>query len=191
MHAYPWERSIRLRSEGDLRPNTLLALFLAITALASPLGVASAQERPADSGSGSGLLGRPPDHLFGAGSMMLTVHPFIDTSRYPLVTDNLDGGYLRVSQYFVATFRNSYGDRSWVLALERHWGSRSLSMVEFGLGYRVGIVTGYDERLIGFARHTPVLPIGGVVASINAGPVGGSMFWAYRAIALEGSVRCC
>ncbi len=163
----------------------------ALGAIAAIPGSGLAQEATPSSGGGSGIFGHVPEHLFAAGSMVLTIHPFIDTSRYDLITDRNDGGYLRVSQFFVATFRNSYHGRSWVVAVERHWGSRSLWKLDLGLGYRAGIVTGYDERLIWLAEHTPVLPIGGVVASINAGAVGGSVFWAYRAIALEANVRCC
>ena len=28
----------------------------------------------------------------------------------------------------------------------------------FGVGYRLGLVTGYDERLVSWAEHTPILP---------------------------------
>lgn len=142
-------------------------------------------------GEGGGLLGRAPEQPVSMGSMVLTVHPFIDQSKYDLISDRMDGGYVRVSQLFLAGFRNSYGDQSWVVAVERHWGSASLWRFDVGVGYRVGIITGYDERLVGLAGHTPVLPLGGIVGWVNLGPVGTNVYWAYRAISLEMALRCC
>lgn len=142
-------------------------------------------------GQGQGILGRAPAHPVASGSMVLTIHPFIDTSKYERVSDDIDGGYVRFSQAFVALFQNSYSGESWIFGIERHWGTASWGFLEVGAGYRAGIVTGYDEQLIGIARHTPILPVGGVVGWIYLGPVGGNVFWAYRAISLELTARCC
>ena len=154
----------------------------------------AAPSDPADARRGAvggGIFGRAPAQSLGGGSMMLAVHPFIDTSKYPLVTDDMDGVYVRYGQLFAARFINSYGDTSWVVAIERHWGSRSLWVMDFAVGYRAGIITGYDERLVWLGRYTPVLPLGGIVGSVHVGPVGGNVFWAYRAISIEAAVRCC
>ncbi|MDX1493821.1 MAG: hypothetical protein R3253_07180 [Longimicrobiales bacterium] len=143
------------------------------------------------SDDGWSLLGRPPKEPLAVGSMLYAVHPFIDTSKYKLISDNMDGAYVRSGQLFLAGFRNSYNDQSWVVAVERHWGTTSLWLLDFGVGYRAGIVTGYDERLVWLAGYTPILPLWGVVGWVHAGPVGGTAFWAYRAISLEATLRCC
>ena len=58
-----------------------------------------------------------------------------------------------------ATFINSFGKRAYSAGVQGHiarWNSR---IVSAGLGYRVGLVTGYDERFIRLAGKTPVLPL--------------------------------
>ena len=62
------------------------------------------------------------------------------------------------------------------------------SFTEFGVGYRVGLVTGYDERLVSWAENVPVLPFGGVLAWVDVGPFALDVYYVYRAITLETSV---
>jgi hypothetical protein len=64
------------------------------------------------------------------------------------------------------------------------WGAS-----DFGAGYRVGLVTGYDERLVTWAEDVPVLAFGGLVGWFEAGPFGRDVWYVYRAITLETSVR--
>ena len=140
---------------------------------------------------GGGLLGRRPAEPIAVSTIVLVIHPFIDRSQHDVISDKLDGVSIRVGHWFFAQFRNSYGDTSRIFGVERHWGTRTWGLLEFGAGYRTGIVTGYDERLIGLGKHTPLLPLLGVVGWTHAGPVGVNVFWAYRAAAIEGAFRCC
>jgi hypothetical protein len=58
-----------------------------------------------------------------------------------------------------ATFINSFGKRAYSAGLQQtvaRWDSRIVSL---GLGYRAGLVTGYDRRFIRLAGKTPVLPL--------------------------------
>ena len=59
--------------------------------------------------------------------------------------------------YFGATFINSFGSRSLTAGVQRNLVPRS-GPSPVALGYRVGIVTGYDERFLAIAGKTPVLP---------------------------------
>ena len=70
-------------------------------------------------------------------------------------------GLLAVSwgRIYGATFINSFGERAYSAGVQgpiARWDSRIVSV---GLGYRVGLVTGYDERFIRLAGKTPVLPL--------------------------------
>ena len=58
-----------------------------------------------------------------------------------------------------ATFVNSFGKRSYTGGLQGTLASWSSPVVSLGLGYRAGLVTGYDERLFPLAGKTPVLPL--------------------------------
>jgi hypothetical protein len=58
-----------------------------------------------------------------------------------------------------------------------------------GVGYRVGLVTGYDERLFALANYTPVLPFAGLLVSADIGPLGIESVYVYKAITLEASLR--
>lgn len=90
--------------------------------------------------------------------------------------------------WFGATFVNSYGDRTFIFGVERNWVDLRRGWLGVGAGYRVGLITGYDERLLEIARHTPVLPFGGVLLWTKIGPVGLDAYYVYRAITLETSI---
>lgn len=172
-----------VRAVGMPVPRSCLLALGVLLTLASPAHIL-AQE-------GGGIFGRKPVQPVAVSSIVLAVHPFIDRSTYPLITSRFDGTSIRVSQWFLGEFTNSYHDRSIIAAVERHWGSVRWGLLELGAGYRAGIVTGYDERLIGIAEHTPVLPLFGVVGWTYVGPIGVNVFYAYRAASVEGAVRCC
>lgn len=87
--------------------------------------------------------------------------------------------------WFAATLVNSYDERTFILGVERNWLSLRSGAFGAGAGYRVGLVSGYDERLIGVARHTPVLPFAGVLAWARVGFIGADVYYVYRAISLE------
>jgi hypothetical protein len=58
-----------------------------------------------------------------------------------------------------------------------------------GIGYRAGLVTGYDENLVSWAEDLPIIPFGGIVGWVDVGPLGVDVFYVYRAITLESSIR--
>jgi hypothetical protein len=145
--------------------------------------VMSQQEDPGS--DPSGIFGREPDRRRLIAGMW-AMHPF--EPHFPEM-DHTRGFGAQLSQWFVATFVNSYDVRAFVAGLERYWLERRVSLVDVGIGYRLGIVTGYDERLLTFARHTPLLPFGGLLLWAEVGPVGADLFYVYRAITFEGSLR--
>jgi hypothetical protein len=114
------------------------------------------------------------------------LHPF--EPQFPEVEWTRGWG-LVWGQWFGATFINSYDERAFIAGLERSWASTRRGRLAAGVGYRVGIVTGYDERLIVWAEHTPILPFGGVMLWSDLGPLGVDVVYVYRAITFETSIR--
>ena len=117
---------------------------------------------------------------------ILAMHPY--NPKFPEV-EWTRGFSVAFSQWFAATFVNSYDERSFIAGIERDWLRGSWGVSDFGAGYRVGLVTGYDERLVAWAEDVPVLAFGGLVGWFEAGPFGLDVYYVYRAITLETSVR--
>lgn len=64
-----------------------------------------------------------------------------------------------VGRTYLATYVNSYGTRSWSAGIQgefRQWGTPRARLL---LGYRAGVLTGYDERFLAVAGRVPVLPL--------------------------------
>lgn len=114
------------------------------------------------------------------------LHPF--EPQFPEV-EWTQGFGITVSHWFAATFVNSYDERSFIVGVERYWARGDWGITDFGVGYRVGLVTGYDERLVSWAEYVPVLPFAGLVGWIDAGPLALDVYYVYRAITLETAVR--
>lgn len=66
---------------------------------------------------------------------------------------------LRWGKAFGATFVNSYGDRGYSVGVQNTLARWNWAPLPLHLDYRVGVVTGYDERFIELARRTHVLPL--------------------------------
>ena len=110
------------------------------------------------------------------------MHPF--EPQFPELDGTRGFGGLW-GHWFGATFVNSYDERTFIAGIERTWASLRRGPFATGVGYRVGLITGYDERLIALARHTPVLPFGGILLWTQTGPVSVDAYYVYRAITLE------
>ena len=139
-----------------------------------------------DSGESSGIraiLGKTPDRRRIIPGMW-AMHPF--HHEFPKL-DPTSGVAIQFSTWMFASFVPSYGDRSFVAAVERNWIVGDWRALRFGAGFRAGLMTGYDEQLIELARHTPVLPFAGLLIWSQLGPVGVDVFYVYRAITLEAS----
>ncbi len=175
---------------GALVTLALLAAWAA-AAPASGLSGQDGEERSAapeapdgDRGWLGAVLGRRPDRNRFIGGLW-AMHPF--EPQFPELDGTRGFGGL-YGHWFGATFINSYGERTFIFGVERNWLAVRRGPFGVGSGYRVGVITGYDERLMELARHTPVLPFGGVLVWTQLGPVGIDSYYVYRAITLEVSV---
>jgi hypothetical protein len=170
---------------GALLVATATASAAPRAAAQTPGRVAADVAAPEASTGAPAMFGRRPDRRRIIPGMW-ALHPY--EPQFPEL-DWTRGFGAQVSHWFVATFVNSYDARGWVGGLERYWLERTRGVLTFGVGYRVGVVTGYDERLFELARHTPVLPFVGLLVWGDAGPIGVDVFYVYRAITFEGSLR--
>lgn len=98
------------------------------------------------------------------------------------------GGGVQVDSWFAAAFVNSYDALSLTAGLERDWLDAQVAGLGVGVGYRVGLLTGYDGQLIELADKTPVLPYAGLHLWVQKGLIAVDAFYVYRALAFEASI---
>lgn len=85
--------------------------------------------------------------------------------------------------FYGATFTNSYGERSVAAGIQRSFTSPKDGSLTTALGYRVGLVTGYDQRFLGVAGKTPALPFAQLVGSLDHRKLGVEL--AYSGLAVS------
>lgn len=106
---------------------------------------------------------------------MATFH-FEPGSRDDRWNNNLIAG--AYNGYFAGTLVNSFDDRAFAFGIQRDWATQQLSEnVTNTVGYRVGLITGYDERMTPIAEYTPVLPFPQVTDDIMWKHVGIELSW--------------
>lgn len=76
------------------------------------------------------------------------------------------------------TFTNSFGNRSFTAGIQRTVARGHDATVVPSVGFRVGLVSGYDKRFISIASRTPVLPMAQIVGDLETGPTGVELGWA-------------
>ncbi|WP_119343631.1 hypothetical protein [Facilibium subflavum] len=102
------------------------------------------------------LKGTQPDNAVYLG--MFTWHFNPQSRQDDRWSNNLIGGLYK--SIFVGTLLNSFSDRAFVFGIQRNVYTDQLSQnMQMNIGYRLGLITGYDERMSEFAKYSPVLPI--------------------------------
>ncbi len=85
--------------------------------------------------------------------------------------------------YFAGTFINSFYDRGYAVGVQRMWDTEQLSdNFKNSVGYRLGLVTGYDERLMPIAGKTPVLPFPQIIDDLTWKNVGIEFSWCFDTV---------
>lgn len=153
----------RLFYPTDNRQTRLPPMTVALRSLAYALSLAlasaTAAAQPAlavaatDSTADSTVTPRPRDVRLYVG--MTTLH-FEDVGAGPS-NDRLVA--VSWGRYYAATFINTFGVRSWSAGVQGEFRRRGAPVGALSLGYRAGLITGYDERFIELAGRTPVLPL--------------------------------
>ncbi|WP_440683079.1 hypothetical protein [Cysteiniphilum halobium] len=102
------------------------------------------------------LKGTQPDNALYLG--MFTWHFNPESRAHDRWSNNLVGGLY--NSIFVGTLLNSFSDRAFVVGVQRNLYTNQLSQNnQVNVGYRLGMMSGYDQRMSDFAKYLPVLPI--------------------------------
>jgi hypothetical protein len=122
----------------------------------------------------------------------IRLHVGMWTSHLSNFSKGLDANWLVAMGWrgvYGGTFVNSFGSRAFAVGIERPLVRDEGAGLSTGLGYRVGFVTGYDERLIGFAGKTPVLPALQVMGDVAVGRTGLELAWAGKVATMSPFMR--
>ena len=88
---------------------------------------------------------------------MFTWHFNPESRRDDRWINNLVGGVYH--SIFFGTFLNSFSDRAFVAGIQRNLYTYKISQnASTDVGYRLGIISGYDKRMADIAEYLPVLP---------------------------------
>ncbi len=90
--------------------------------------------------------------------------------------------------YFAGTFITTHGPRGWVGGFERSWWEGRAGPVRTMIGFRAGLVYGYDHRLGYVADAIPILPYAQPVALARWGPVSLDVSYTWVVASVTGGV---
>lgn len=92
--------------------------------------------------------------------------------------------------FFAGTFRNSFGDRSYAAGIGGYWINSEISdELTYHLGYRLGLIYGYDERFMPIAGKLPILPFPQVISSFTWKKIGWEVSWVGVILTTEFYIR--
>ena len=123
-----------------------------------------------------------PDRIYGGLWALHLRRPGDGLSSHHLI-----GGTYR--GIHAGTFVNTHEGRSWMLALGRSVIAARGSRGSMRVGYRVGLLAGYDEQLTDLAGRWPVLPAGKVVADARYRRLGLQVGWSWIVVTVGGFVE--
>jgi hypothetical protein len=78
---------------------------------------------------------------------------------------------------YATTFVNSFGKRAYAAGFQHAVFSGTRGIASASLGFRLGGISGYDERFLSFAKNTPVLPMFSVYTLIEERHLGVELSW--------------
>ena len=126
---------------------------------------------------------REPSRMYMA---MWTSH----LKRDALAFDNNWAFGLSHRGIFGATFLNSYGRRAFTAGWQRTLVSGgSASGVAIATGLRLGLISGYDDRLMPLAGKTPVLPLIQPFVVVDRGHVGVDVSYTFVVVSVALAYR--
>lgn len=122
-----------------------------------------------------------------------------DRLMWAMWTDHLGGRHNGISNdkligivyggFYAATFRTTKGPRGYTMGIERGWLSTTRESVEIMLGYRFGLMHGYDGRLGWLAGKYPILPYGQPVLLGRVGPLTLDLTYTWVVVSLAAGLR--
>ena len=154
------------------------AVCLAIVLVCASAGAPYAQSEP----SSDAPRRREPTRLYFG---MWTTHLKHDVVG---LQNNWVGG-LTYRGFFGGTFLNSYGRRAFTAGIQRTLLAAEPRPFGASLGYRVGVVSGYDGRFMRIARETPVLPFVQPFVTLEVHRIGFEIQYTFVIVSVAASVR--
>jgi hypothetical protein len=91
--------------------------------------------------------------------------------------------------FFGGTFVNSFGRRAYSAGIQRTPLVRSRGAITSALGFRLGLVSGYDGRFMRIARDSPVLPLISAYGNVDVGRVGVEVSYTIVVVSVAMSYR--
>lgn len=117
-------------------------------------------------------------------------------AQWTIHLNHLDDGHSNDSLYgviwrggYVATFDTTHGGRAYSVGVERDFVSGSLGPLGGMLGFRAGLVYGYDGRLGWMAEALPILPFAQPVVYARFGPVAADVTYTWVVMSLTAGIR--
>lgn len=129
--------------------------------------------------SAAALVGGDPDSTVAAGGGA-SLYLGMWTSHFRHLREGLANNWLvgfGWKGYYAGTFINSYGHRAFTAGIERIVTRAPGGSVVPMLGYRLGLISGYDSRFLAIAGKTPVLPMLQLTGALELGPTGVGLAW--------------
>ena len=90
---------------------------------------------------------------------------------------------------FGATFLNSFGRRAFTAGLQRTLIASEPRPFGASLGFRVGLVSGYDGMFMRLARETPVLPFIQPFVTLDVQHIGVEISYTFVVVSVAASYR--
>jgi hypothetical protein len=91
--------------------------------------------------------------------------------------------------YYGGTFQTTHGPRGWTAGFERLWLSSDWGFIGAMLGFRTGLVYGYDRRLGWLADKYPILPFAQPVVYARFGPLTAEFNYTWVVASVTAGVR--
>ena len=130
--------------------------------------------------------------VFGNDRSEVRLYVGMWTSHLRDIKGGLDNNWLVGASWrglFGGTFVNSFGRRSYTAGIQRNVAGADDGGDSPSVGYRLGLVTGYDERFLSLASKSPIIPLAQVVGDVGVGSTRFEVAWAGLIASLTPSVR--
>jgi hypothetical protein len=170
------------------------ALALAVLSTAALYADEGRAQTPAP-GSGSGSSSAEPRRWWYLWSRA-SPHNRVLAAMWTIHLNHLDDGHSNDSLYgviwrggYVATFDTTHGGRAYTVGVERDFVSGSVGPLGAMLGFRTGLVYGYDGELGWMAEAVPILPFAQPVVYARVGPLTADVTYTWVVMSLTAGVR--
>jgi hypothetical protein len=91
--------------------------------------------------------------------------------------------------FYLATFVNTHDRRTWTAGVGRYLVGFQGSEGSFQMGYRAGLVRGYDHQLMEIAERWPAIPAAQITADARFRRVGMQAGWSWIVVTFGGFIE--